>query len=153
MTFSIRFLPGAPPEEEEPADARLGSIELGDFREHFLASLEFWRAEDYERQWREALGRVLAGAETSCLITSIRDPAVAFGVAWWPLHVTGDVVRVQNAIRFFEHLDRPFDPRDPYPSVPPRRTTSEDGEPISEWVVTVEAIRSFLLGTPWSKAR
>ena len=145
MSFLIRFVP---PEEAdwevEPRDVRYGLIQIGDFSEYFQVDLGFWRQEDYERHWRHALERITSGVPTSCLITSIGDPRTSTMVFWWPLYRTGTTIRIQNAIRFFEQLDTPFDEENPYPSVPPRRTVSEDGEVISEWSASLNDLKDFL---------
>lgn len=145
MPFAIRFVP---PEEvdweSEPEEVRYGQIQLGNFSEHFQVDLEFWRQEDYEIHWRQALVRITTGSEVSCLLTSIGDPQCSTMVFWWPLYRTGDTIRVQNAIRFFEHLDAPFDPGNPFASVPERQEISEDGERISEWTISVQDVQDFL---------
>jgi len=62
---------------------------------------------------------------------------------WWPLYRINDQVFVQNHILFFDQLDVPFDPTNPYESVRPR-TTIEDGQEVSEWRVTIEDLQSFV---------
>jgi len=145
MSFAIRFVP---PEEAawelEPHDVRYGLIVIGEFSEHFQVDLEFWRQEDYVRHWRHALERITSDDQISCLITSLGDPRTSMMVFWWPLYRTGDTIRVQNAIRSFDQLGGLFDSENPYPSVPPRRTVSEDGDPISEWSMSVDDVRKFL---------
>lgn len=145
MPFSIRFVPpGEADWESEPDDIRYGLIQLGGFSEQFQVNLEFWCQGDYERHWREALMRITSESEVSCLITSLGDPQCSTLVFWWPLYRTGDTIHVQNAIRFVEHLDVPFDPGNPFGSVPERQEISEDGERISEWRISVQDVQDFL---------
>jgi hypothetical protein len=141
MTFLITFLPK---DAETPPDGCYGEIQVGDFRETFLSSLEFWKEPDYERQWREALDRISQGEEKSSLITSIRDPQKTIGVYWWPIYRIGDTLHVQNAIRFFRDLDRPFDLANPYASIPDRRAENEQGQKYSEWITGVHEVIEFL---------
>ncbi|MBV9110201.1 MAG: hypothetical protein JO306_12395 [Gemmatimonadetes bacterium] len=138
MPFSIRFL------DEGDDDARYGEIRLGDFGERFLANLSFWSEAEYERQWRDAVGRILSAEDAvSALITSTGDPSDTAGVMWWTMYRQGALIQVQNHICFFDQLPEPFDLADPYRSVPPHRRVGEDGEAISEWTVTVAEVESF----------
>jgi hypothetical protein len=135
--FFIGFVP-----EENPAEKdAVGVIRIGDFQERFRSPLSFWSPQDYERQWREGAERILAGATTSCLITSMLDPRSANFIVWWPMFLNGTRVITQNQILFLNKLAGPFDPRDPYKYVEPR---GADSEPVSEWHTTTDAIRSFL---------
>jgi CdiI N-terminal domain len=139
--FRIAFLPD---QEPAPLQARYGVIRVGDYEERFLSSLEVWNSRDYEEQWVAALRRIASREKESALITSIRDPGRSSGVAWWPLYRVGDIIFVQNAIRFFAHLEVPFDVDNPYASIPPRRAVTLAGEPISEWQVSLDEVQQFL---------
>jgi len=141
VTFSIAFLPN---QGVSLHGGLYGRLQLGDDSEQFLASVELWHAADYERQWVEALLRICSSHDVSALITSIRDPRASSGVAWWPLYRFGNRIYVQNAMTFFKHMDAPFDFADPYRSVPPRITQNEEGELISEWVISLDDARHFL---------
>lgn len=145
--FSIQFLPNA--EEAAGSATRIGEIHIGEFKERFESSIEFWTAARYESQWAEALSRLGPEKAKSCLITSITDPATANFVFWWPMYLVGDNVHFQNHVLFTSEVRGTFDPNDPYFHVPERRVTNEDGERISEWVVPfgdVARAKSSLLG-------
>ncbi len=106
--------------------------------------IAYWSPDDYQRQWREGVRRILAGEPRSGLITSLYDPATARFIEWWPLFRDGDVVFVQNHLLFLDKLHGPFDPNDPYRHVRERRIVNDEGVRISEWRTTVEALRRFL---------
>lgn len=144
MTFCIELLPDEFIDAESGTQAQYGEITLGTFRERFIALTSYWNAERYRMHWREALVRTVDGAPTSCLITSLHDPARSHLLFWWPLYCIDAVVYVQNAILQFEQLSAPFDPDNPFAFVPPRTTTSEDGHPISEWTVPVADVKRYL---------
>jgi hypothetical protein len=144
MAFSISFVDDA---VEDGIVGRYGVLQLGDYSERFLASLEFWSAEQYEQHWRDALKRICANdanSEVSALITSLRDPDTTIGVFWWPMYRIAGRIYVQNALRLFNQLPEPFDLTNPYAAVPARTVSRDDGDTISEWIVNLEDVCAFL---------
>jgi hypothetical protein len=89
---------------------------------------------------------VLAAAEsaTSCLLSSITDPATSNFVLCWPLYRDGDDVYVQNSLILLEELPGRFDVARPWLHVQSRATVDEDGYRISEWRTDMTAIREFV---------
>lgn len=142
MPFAIEF----PPSEshQAPQDAAHGRIILATDHDLFEADLSFWTREQYESSWHANIERILDGADHAALITSISDPASANFIFWWPLYREGETVLVQNQLLFLDELRRPFDPASPWDFVPPRETTDEDGNRISEWPVPVRDLTSFV---------
>jgi hypothetical protein len=138
--FDIAFT-GAYDEDE----LAIGEIQLGSHWETFRADLSYWSTTDYETHWLAALQHLVAGAEISCLVTSLTDPDQTNFITTWPIYVDGDDVHVQNQLLFLDELDHPFDPAAPWASIDPRVTIDEDGQRISEWNLTLEDIRSFLV--------
>jgi len=57
---------------------------------------------------------------------------------------------LQNHILFFDLLKSKFDQHYPYRHIPPRCTVNEEGEKISEWVMSVHDLVDFLNQTPLS---
>lgn len=141
--FAIDFAPDAADEMLFGEPARYGFIRLATFEERFVAPLVYWTVADYRRQWREGIRRCLDGQTRSCLITSMRDLAIANFIQWWPLYRVGDEVYVQNQLLFLESIHGAFQPGDPYAHVPERRTASEDGEAISEWHIGIADLQVF----------
>ena len=132
--------------EVDAASAALsiGTIRIGDFHESFESSLEFWGRDEYERHWRCAVGRVLDKRLDSCLITSITDPQTANFLMWWPIYVQGDSVVFQNQIFFLHDAGGNFDIERPHRHLRPRETCSDDGHPISEWSIGIEALNAWM---------
>ena len=144
MSFSISLLPEVLRSPDSDEMSALGIIRMGDFQETFNASLSYWNAGQYRRHWLKAVTRLVGTETTSCLITSMFDPAVANFIIWHPMYRQGDVVHIQNQILFLEEQPKPFNERDPFSSVAERQTRSEDGE-VSEWSVSIKDLESFLL--------
>ncbi|WP_422368787.1 hypothetical protein [Pelagibius sp.] len=122
----------------------LGSLKIGEFRESFHASLSYWGRDRYLTQWREALERLIKGAPRSALVTSMHSPATTNLIRWWPLYRIGDNAHFQEQVLFMNQLEQPFEEADLYRLVPPRETTSEDSERLSEWALNLTAIETFL---------
>lgn len=116
---------------------------MGDESEQFLASLEHWTREDYERQWQEAAQRLLDGEERTAFFTS----AFGFWYAMW--QDTGEI-RVHHELLLAERLEtlpQPIDlTRTPYDLIEEYSRTTEDGEAISEWRLTLPDIAQFVRG-------
>jgi hypothetical protein len=138
---------------QDPAtESARGRITLGDFAEEFDADLTYWDTGDYQRSWHQALTVLETDDKaTSCLVSSITDPATSNFIFCWPLYRDGDDVYVHNAIIFLEELTVPFDPARPWLSVQPRETVDEDGNRISEWRTDMDEIRRFRDQEPVSR--
>jgi hypothetical protein len=130
-------------DDEDPLVA-IGVLTLCEFSEHFSAPVSFWGVADYQKSWEAGLRRLLGGATVSCLATSVTDPADANFFDVWPLYRSGDDIYVQNRLLFLDQLPHAFDLSAPWESVGPRRATTEDGDKISEWQVSLDDIREFL---------
>ncbi|MGH7193160.1 MAG: nucleotidyltransferase domain-containing protein [Candidatus Saccharimonadales bacterium] len=132
--FSIAFL-RQDQQPRQPATTRLGTVTIGDFEERFESSVEFWSEAQYELQWAKAIHRLISGAAESALITSITSAATANFLFWWILYRVDQHVHFQHHVLFLSELSGAFDPENPYQHIPQRATTSDDGAPISEWVL------------------
>lgn len=143
MPFHITFTDD--PVEAEEAPAAYGRIQINTFEEGFLSSLAYWNRSRYEAQWKDGIERILNGADTSCLIVNMVDPLQANFILWWILYREGNDVHFQNAVLFIDELEGTFDENTPYRHIPARRTRSEEGLPISEWVTSVDDVARFLI--------
>jgi hypothetical protein len=130
--FSITLDPGKVHQDTRAMMAR-GIIQIGDFRETFIASLFYWSADDYRTSWHS----------TSCLVTSITEPDNSNFIFCWPLYRIDETEFVRNSIIFLEELGDRFDTAAPWKSIRPRETVAEDGHRISEWRTTMTALRQF----------
>ena len=141
--FDIEFISDEPEVDDEGRVTLLGEITLGDESERFLASLALWTREDFERQWREAAQRLLDGEERTAFFTS------AFGF-WRLMWQDEGEIRVQEQLLLperFAHLSQPLDlTRTPYELIADYGRTTEDGEVISEWRLTLPDIARFVRG-------
>ena|SRR5215467_6992418 len=129
--------------DDDPSVA-IGEIKLGEYLESFQAILGFWTMEDYEKSWLTALRRLVGGASTSCLVTSLTDPGNSEYVVTWPLYRSDDEVFVQNQLIFLNQLGRRFEPQAPWEFIEPHAIIDEDGHQISEWQVQLKDIQDFL---------
>ena len=126
-------------------ESTVGVIEIDSFQEHFIAPLTYWSADDYKRHWKLSIERILKLSATSCLITSMLNPAEASFIFWWPMYLAGDTVFIQNQILFFDKLEPAFDEGDIYASIPERQTVDVDGNVISEWSIHRKDLEDFLV--------
>ena len=140
--FAIEFI-GNPQIEFDELAAR-GRITLGEFSEEFVAPLVFWAADDYRRQWREAAERILNGCEQSCFVAAMRESLLDGAIFLWPAYKEGEAVYIQHKLLLPELVKGRFDTLNPCAQVGERRSLSEEGEPISEWQVSVGDIARFL---------
>ncbi len=122
----------------------VGEITLGEHQERFHSAIDYWSTRQYEESWHTALKRLVDGEEVSCLVTNMVDPEHANFLTVWPLYRIGNQVHVQNQIVFLQELDHPFSAAEPWRSVDARETVDEDGNRISEWVVSLHDVRQFL---------
>jgi hypothetical protein len=133
MKFSIKFISGNVPDLKPREKAAYGLVQIGDFEERFIASLNFWSTNDYRKQWDQAIKRLSDGNPQSCLITSLTNPHRANFINWWLVYHVGEMFYFQNQILFMAKLAVPFDPNNPFRHIPPRKTITEDNYSISEW--------------------
>ena len=140
--FYIGFK-SAPRTDDEGWRHALGGLELGPDSESFAADLSAWSLRDYEAQWREGIARLAVGADASALVTSFAGPDA-------PLHLMWPMWRDGKQVVFHEHLV-PGDAitglvvaEDFYAAVGKRHSRSDDGEPISEWILPFADVLAFL---------
>lgn len=145
MIFDIRLSAEVPEEPEEgPSWALYGSIQIGEFKEIFVASFQAWSPTQYEEQWREAAKRLVDGETKSAFVTGFIPPSSGGGFEWWPCYLCGENVRFQNQLRFYDRLPSSFTEDDLYDFIDDREVLSEEGSPISEWEISLQSIREFL---------
>ncbi|WP_328411548.1 hypothetical protein OG542_15905 [Streptomyces violaceus] len=143
--IDIRVVSAPSPADAEVGGGAVGRITVRDFGESFPMDLTYWDVENYQASWIRALRRLERGdGATSCLISSITNPATSNFVFCWPLYKFADIIYVQSSIIFLEELDQAFVPDEPWRCVGPRSTVDEDGNEISEWQATVDEVREFL---------
>jgi contact-dependent growth inhibition (CDI) system CdiI-like immunity protein len=141
VMFNLELL-GAP----EGAGERLfnwGRITLGHFQEDFQAPLYDWAPGDYEAQWVEAAERLVQGAPVVVFLTHMVHATAPYHIGW-PAWREGEVVIVQERLFVASQLPGPFDPAAPEAHLGPRCERSVEGQPISQWRITVGDVAQFL---------
>jgi hypothetical protein len=139
--FDIFFEAGDPvPVDEDGWLGLPGRSVFGTFTESFVAPLGWWSRGDYERQWLEGAGRLAAGMQQSAFVL---EP----GWLWWIAWLDGDRVFIQQRLLVAPEMAEARAARPnavPYDNVGARNTRSSDGDPLSQWAVSVVDVRAFL---------
>lgn len=145
MTFTIELGESVP--DLEPGDSAVyGSIVIDDFQERFHASTTYWSKDDYVKQWVAALEDITGESKknSSALVASMYDPSHANFIVCWALYREGDAVFVQNRILMLNELTGEFDIKELGQYVGERKTITDDGDKISEWTTSVDALQECL---------
>ena len=141
--FAIYFTkePAFPLDGDGPLH-RAGVTVLGHDRDCFDAPLSFWREGDYEAQWREGVERLVAGAESSALVTRMEDPDDEQILRFWALY------RLDQSVAVHEQLWVPefgrLQPEEVYGAVGSYRAENDDGHQVSEWRLPVADFADYL---------
>jgi hypothetical protein len=145
MSFSIAFQqePLLYPYDDPTTPAASGVLVLGDYKEHFLASLYQWKQHDYQRQWRLAIEALLSGRNKAALITEYVSPEFATHLVWWPMYLVANKVFIQNQLLFYDQLTESFSEENALLFVRNRQTMTPEGNQISEWAVTLSEVEEF----------
>ena len=140
--FAIAFLSREPEIQEEGWPALWGQITLGEYVERFLAPVDEWTPEQYQRQWWKAAERLLGG-ESAAFVTAPWQ-------SWWAMWPEGENAIVQ------EHLLTPGRVAQlalgpallaggaHHQLVATRETCSDEGDRISEWQVRIDDVQQWL---------
>lgn len=121
-----------------------GQIQIGNFEERFEMLLGYWTIDDYKKQWKLGLERILNHNE-SCLVAEIQDPQKAPWLVTWVLYRDGNTIYIQNHtlvkksdIKALKQKSFTFD--NYYEYINPRGRSEE----VSEWVTDLDSIKKFL---------
>ena len=129
--FSIRVLAG----ERTRYGKQLGEIRIGDFTERFDVYPFLGSVEVVQDRWRVELGRLVGGRRAIGLATASNMT--------WVLHRYGSAVRV-NEMAMMCGIGPRLTTGGRVTRIRPCPVFNDDGQRISVWTTTVEAIRSFL---------
>jgi hypothetical protein len=145
--FRIRVL-SAPAASATDAPAAVGELVVDGARSVFPLDLSHWCVADYQRQWRDGLGRLLRGAPSSALMSAYRGP---HGDAhlMWALWRENTSVYVQPHCVAASDLTMPFDLEAAYDHVGVRVPARDQVLPIVEWCVGVEHLFASALQIRW----
>ncbi len=139
--FAIRTLSQSVPLGE-------GELVVGNFSERFEMLFEDWSARDYEKQWLAALTAVLSTAPRAALVASAPRVQTANYVMLWPVYREQDVIYVQQQVLLLENIRSEFSYEHVDRFIDERETIDENGDLVSEWKTSVQAVQEFcdLLG-------
>jgi hypothetical protein len=112
--FFIGFVT-APRVDEQGRSYAEGELVAGEHQERFRSDLRAWHKNEYESQWKQGVARLLAGAQSSALVTSFGGPAGELRII--PLWREGSTVRLGEGRVISESLPEPFDPAGIYARV------------------------------------
>jgi hypothetical protein len=121
-----------------------GELTLGDDSARFVADLHVFTMAQYEAQWREAVARLAGGHTSSALITSYRGSGLS-PHSMWPMWRAGTTVFIHERLVLDDTIGNEDVAEQFYARVGPRRTTSDDGSPISEWALPLSQMLAFVL--------
>jgi hypothetical protein len=143
--FEIKFDKSGSLFDSDPQYNLAGKITMGNFYESLIIPIHFWSKEDYLAQWKSALNEILSSTKSqSALIVHMLDPDDNEYVICWPLYRIDEIVYIQSRIILPEDTNGIFELEKIQEYIGERETISEDGEIISEWEVSVEAIQASL---------
>jgi len=139
--FDIAFIPDAPIYTSEDGwSGQWGRVQLGDFIERFIAPLGRWDQSDYKRQWIDGAQRLIDGERRSAFM-------VEAGRLWWTAWRDGSKIYIQQQLLIDEDLSPACTARAanlPYDLIGTRESHSEDGEMLSEWLISLDDLREFM---------
>jgi CdiI N-terminal domain len=122
-------------------------LELNGFSEEPILMTDYWSTEQYVRQWREAIDRLIneeSNESQSALVTAIHDPIkpqYGYVVHWWPLYKRSTSIFVHEASIPFEPKEVPLNLHDLYSYIPSRET--KEGNKPSEWEIDLQDLKDW----------
>jgi hypothetical protein len=130
--FSIRLLPA---DERGPDGQRVGEICVGEFSERFAVYAFDGTAEAVAARWRDQLRLLVDGASAVGLPTASNMT--------WLLYRVGKAVLVRQML-MLPGVGPKLAQGGSVVDIPECTTVTEDGDRISEWTTTVEAVSAFV---------
>lgn len=123
---------------------RPARIRIGDFSERLCLDLSHWSVADYEAHWLRGVRSIISGTADACpLVTAMRHPVKARFVLRWLLYRDEEDVRVYQQMVFRKRWRWSMDLASTVDEVPAESWLAEDGEPVSVWHTTIDALVSF----------
>jgi hypothetical protein len=120
-----------------------GRLTFGHFRDDFQAPLYDWAPGDYAAQWLDAGRRLVDGAPVAVFLTHMVHPTAPYHLGW-PAWREGEHVYLQERLFLTERLPSPFDPYQAELFAGERQERTAEGDPISQWRVSLRDIAEFL---------
>lgn len=130
--FSIRLLPAT---ERGPDGQRLGEIRVGSFVERFAVYPFAGPVDSVAGRWSEELRSLLTGISAVGLPTASNMT--------WVLYRSGPKIIVQQML-MLSGVGPQLLQDGKVANIPPHTEVNEDGNRISQWATTVEAVSAFV---------
>lgn len=132
----------------------MGEIRIDTSTERFSIDTSYWSLEQYETQWRSALRQLSEGASAGCVIASISYSSTAnLAADLWVFYREGETVIFQNRLVLVPEMVPQFEPASPEQWLPAREQFSEEGQPISEWMVDARNLRTCVRRAATAKVK
>lgn len=119
------------------------SIIIGNFTERLHIPISYWSLEDYKRNWISSLTQGIDNKKHSALAVSMYDPDFTNFIFAWVVYFHDETAFIQNKIIFLDECQN-FTPETINDFIGERETCNEDGMKISEWVIDLKSIVTFL---------
>jgi len=139
--FDVSFLDGLPPYEPY---INCIQITIGRFVETMDSGCEYWSRKQYEQHWVSELDNLLGLRASGVLITWMIDPQQDGWITTWPMWREGETIFVQNRLLDVQLIEGEFSVADLPVYIGERRVDDEEGNKISTWVASCDAIAEFL---------
>lgn len=120
-------------------------IAVDDFVERTTLDLDTWSTSDYERQWVDALSRLVSESTARVIVmTWGAMPDRKTVRRGWRMHRHGSLVRIQERIYVPQDHSFDVDANGAVVDNEDMEVRNDDGDRISEWNIPVKAIRAFM---------
>ncbi|MBX9702537.1 MAG: hypothetical protein K2X39_00140 [Silvanigrellaceae bacterium] len=124
---------------------RTGTIKMNDYYERFMMAIADWEVKDYQEQWHEGLNRI-KHYETSCLVASVYSLPKDGRAHVWALYRVDNQVIIHDQLLIDQILEagsidkkiKDFTKSSCYDYLPPLKRISDYGQPITEWIVSID---------------
>lgn len=139
-------------EKSDEEQTAIGCIQIDQFVERFQITLNYWDKGTFQRKWREAVKRLVLGANTVGLMTWMTSPTVKDNRRAWILYREGHRVFIQDKVLIATGKSPKFDEEEHLVEMPPRNTVNEDGFKVSEWETSIQSLANYLASSAHSRA-
>lgn len=123
-------------------------ITIDSHEEYMEIDTSYWSREEFEKHWLRAVQKFLRGGDTTTLFVSMEPTGEAKFLEGWVLYKDVDdrnKVFVQNCLLTDDELLGYDSEEELLSRRDVRRTTTEDGDPISEWKTTTGSINEWAM--------
>lgn len=117
----------------------IGKIRIGNFSETFHVPLSYWTRDKYRSQWKAAIYKLIHGENKVALITSMYSPKCKLHPLVEDVPHRRKYTHSKSSVVYGRPRQKNL-MRKIYQFIPERRTLTEDGDSISEWIISLKDI-------------